>query len=1398
MKKIGALILLLTVCLSLAASALAETGPVGRSDSLAAYVDGDGHLFLPGRTEAVNTNQADGIVAINAYRVLYYSPDEFLGTRDLYMIDLGSLKESLVASGVHAACLSGEDTAWYVTQADRTKLMRVDLNSLSAQNVYTAAESIDRLYLSVEGLLIGLVDDAGVVLYTADTDSFEIYSGEMPESGLAVGDNEVYLTDGGELYLKSGFNYGSTLIDTNVTAYTRLRGAVYYLTRSGSALRLKTYDPSTRKSKVVLTPGVKMANQLTATDNALFMLTADDSVCRVDVKNGKLAIYRRYADLSSYKLPAGYNVDGLRIEGMSGQLNVYAELSDANAKPEFSFIEFESDTDAAEPNLKLIDVNVLEKEEPAWSLLKPAAQYEPLSRGCRGEAVSAIQKPLKELGYYDYYVDGIYGPRTQAAVRLLQFDLDRPITGVADAELQRIILSGKLHTYDPYLQLARGNRGLRVQLMQERLRELGYLADAADGIFGPRTLKAVKRFQQDNGLEESDAATRETLRLLFSDKARVCRGYIDLYPGDTGWRVRELNRRLVELYFLEESPGSRYTSETASAVRMFQRTAGLEDTGDATQRVLRLMFSDDAPEAPGYITLRRGDENDRVTRLQRRLKELNYYHGKCDGYYGKYTKEAVALFQKKVGLKATGVATVRTQQLLFASDAPEYVKPTKLGEPDIWPVDYEYEENGIYFVSEDNTTRGFVLFNWDVEGDVESYNVEIRDDVGNEYLDRDTTLTSTGVSIDRLDFDTVYTLRVTAYPEDGNDRHITRGEISFARADEHDDPDIEDVGIPEITVETVAREESGICYLESGTVTFSWYAEGSVDSYYIEIRDEEDDVVLANTTTDEQLSISSASLNGGEIYTLFVYAIPENGTIREARDNFLRFAMPEVELPTADIVPETLPEPTLDDVYDDLPEEEWEEEFDGDLEEVEVIEEDIPSEPDPDPAGDTPLEPEAPEADEPVAPEAGDNTDADAQQPEDVYPEPGEDTTAPEEDITEPGESYDEPEQLDGYDGPEPEDSARTDSDAGVTPPTLGFAEQAAFEDGVTYVSGDVLTMSWYSEGDLEGYYVELFNGYGDRLYSDVVSQEALSTYTANLDPADVYTLTVTAIPAGRSVEEGPSSSARFALYVAADEAADSAPEAEYPDEDDYDVPGQEETAPEDNWQMPEEEDVTEPEEDYTVPEEDTTVPEEDYTEPGEQYAEPEEDYTVPEEDYTVPEEDYAVPEEDYTVPEEDYTVPEEDYAVPEEDYTVPEEDYTVPEEDYTEPGEQYAEPEEWYTEPEEWDTEPEEDTTEPEDDYIESEEDDFEPEEDDYASGISSDEIASIQKQLVKLGWLSDGSYSTGVLDDATVYAVSCFQDYCNSEYGLGLPSIYNDESTVDEETMSQILYGDYSNPDA
>ncbi len=72
-----------------------------------------------------------------------------------------------------------------------------------------------------------------------------------------------------------------------------------------------------------------------------------------------------------------------------------------------------------------------------------------------------------------------------------------------------------------------------------------------------------------------------------------------------------------------------------------------------------------------YETLRPGDESGKVKTLQKRLIALGYLTGDADGKYGSGTENAVSAFQEKAGLTADGVAGNKTQQRLFADDAPK-------------------------------------------------------------------------------------------------------------------------------------------------------------------------------------------------------------------------------------------------------------------------------------------------------------------------------------------------------------------------------------------------------------------------------------------------------------------------------------------------------------------------------------------------------------------------------------------------------------------------------------------------------------------------------------------------------------------------------------------------------
>ncbi len=1150
MKKICA-ILILALLAALAGCALAETSTVARSGALAAYLDGEGRLYLPGNTQPVNRQRADALVSVDPYRLLFLSQKSD-GTRDLYMIDLGSLSERLIAKHVCDACMADEDTLYYVSGADRAKLMRVNMKTLSEAVACTAAEPIDRLYNSAEGLVYGLVDGAGTMILNRLTGQFESYLGALPQSGLRTERFELFLSDG-SLFIRDLTSLVSEHIDSGVQAYAVMKGKVYYLC-GGGATRLKCYDPVQMTWQVVLTLDSSMERQLTASEKQLFLLDYRGQVYTVDLESGELRNYVMLPDTSTYDLPKGYDVSDIRIEAMHGQLNVYAELTEAAAQPSLSFIEFTATSDSDLPNLRLVGRYAVKGEATAWAQIEPAKQYSPLSRGSRGDAVRAIQKPLRSLGYYTYYIDGIFGPRTEYAIRLLQSDLGRPVTGVADAELQRLILEGKLPGYDAYMALTRGNRGLRVQIMQEKLRDLGYLGDAADGIFGANTQRAVQLFQAENGLDVSDGATRETLKRLYSGGAKRCISFIDLYPGYTGCRVRELNNRLQALYYLEYNPGGSYTDETAEAVRAFQRSAGLSINGNATSGVLRRLFGRYAPECPGYITLRRGDENNRVDALQLRLKKLNYYSGPIDGYYGKSTEKAVKLFQKKLGLNVTGTANVRTQTLLFSKDAPEYVKPTVIGKPVITVERFDSIQAGVYYINENSAPDGNAVFSWYVEGEVKHYNIKVYDADGRVLVNQKSLSSRTAVPLHTLEKNRLYALTVTAYPEDGSKKHITTESVGFIHCENRQN-EVKPVGVvgdPQLFIKTVLRTQGGVQYLQPGEAAFHWHADGELDRYCVEIFSSDGEMLKTLETRGEQLSLATSGLSVGKVYTLFVYAIPARGTIENARTAALKFAPEDLSIPTPTPEPEepdvtpaplvTLAPTTAPPASAVMPV------ADGTVPGVEQEQPDPAAnattvempEPVPEPAPVEIPEPAPEEVPEPVPEEVAEPVPEEVPEPvPEEIPEPVPEEVpepAPEE-VPEPA-----PEEV-----PEPE-PAEAPSDVGaaapgaVTPPALSFETTVEQRDDITYVADDILVMHWQSEGDVMAYYAEVVNREGAPVASATTEDTFIAVRQGNLMPGEVYTLRVTALPADGS--EGQTASARFALYQAD---ADEAPPAEEP-----------------------------------------------------------------------------------------------------------------------------------------------------------------------------------------------------------------------------------------------------------
>ena len=367
------------------------------------------------------------------------------------------------------------------------------------------------------------------------------------------------------------------------------------------------------------------------------------------------------------------------------------------------------------------------------STTRPASTNTPapssLKRGASGDSVRALQRRLKELGYYTGSVDGDFGENTEKAVKAFQQNNGLTVDGKAGTQTMTKMNSSsavkasaatatpstkKTATPKPNrtaaptskstatpkptatpnltkdIYLRDGSSGKDVKRLQERLISLGWLTGTANSNFGGAVEAAVIAFQKKtSGLYDDGVAGPETLRALYSSNAAkssspVASVGVKLQQGSEGDAVRALQKRLKTLGYLKESADGSYGEKTKAAVLAFQTNNGLKATGIAGTDTLDAIYSQDALKAGQSSSgnsgssggsnntdekLKVGDEGPSVTSLQKRLHELGYYDGKTNGIYSNLVKDAVKAFQSNNGLTADGIAGPDTLKKLYSSSA---------------------------------------------------------------------------------------------------------------------------------------------------------------------------------------------------------------------------------------------------------------------------------------------------------------------------------------------------------------------------------------------------------------------------------------------------------------------------------------------------------------------------------------------------------------------------------------------------------------------------------------------------------------------------------------------------------------------------------------------------------
>lgn len=234
------------------------------------------------------------------------------------------------------------------------------------------------------------------------------------------------------------------------------------------------------------------------------------------------------------------------------------------------------------------------------------------AEGNRGSMISDMQVRLQAAGYLKGGIDGVYGEDTTNAVRAFQKAKGIPVSGAIDemtySALRNVDASsapsasyeesgeGESSSAGSSSLYSIGDSGSDVSSIQRKLKKMGYLDGAVDGIYGGDTASAVKAFQNDEGLSATGMVDGDTLSRITSEYAAQS-GETVLSLGDSGKKVIRLQNKLLLHGYNPGSVDGIYGEGTAEAVRQLQSEENLARTGIADGDVWDRL--DNAPRFTG-------------------------------------------------------------------------------------------------------------------------------------------------------------------------------------------------------------------------------------------------------------------------------------------------------------------------------------------------------------------------------------------------------------------------------------------------------------------------------------------------------------------------------------------------------------------------------------------------------------------------------------------------------------------------------------------------------------------------------------------------------------------------------------------------------------------------------
>ena len=227
--------------------------------------------------------------------------------------------------------------------------------------------------------------------------------------------------------------------------------------------------------------------------------------------------------------------------------------------------------------------------------------------------------------------------------------------------------------------VSRGDRGVDVTIIQQKLADLGFNPGPIDGIFGPLTVDAVERFQRSARIGVDGVVGPETRNALENYEATtdpVEHGAPSDEPDQREEQFLGEQRRMLRLIRpmmrgedvtqVQEKVGALtdgvYGPETERSVMAFQRRNNLTVDGIVGPLTWKALdaINGNVPVYERILSLQtpmmRGDD---VRHVQQALNV------QVDGIFGPNTERAVRDFQRQAGITVDGIVGPQTWNRLF-------------------------------------------------------------------------------------------------------------------------------------------------------------------------------------------------------------------------------------------------------------------------------------------------------------------------------------------------------------------------------------------------------------------------------------------------------------------------------------------------------------------------------------------------------------------------------------------------------------------------------------------------------------------------------------------------------------------------------------------------------------